>query len=142
MIGASTVMDGMRATDSFRNGKPPIPDICTQHHHLITNSIFINLSTLPAVCGARSMQRSGVRLSVSSVCPIDRQQQRRPAGLLLSACRQIISIASCGRRAAGAVLQAPCCGRRRSAANAGSIVLTADDGGSTHTGLSWTSVIS
>jgi len=141
VIGASTVMDGMRATDSFRNGKPPIPDICTQNHHLITNSIFINLSTLPAVCGARSMQRSGVRLSVSSVCPIDRQQQRRPAGLLLSACRQKISIASCVR-GAGAVLQAPCCGRRRSAANAGSIVLTADDGGSTHTGLSWTSVIS
>jgi len=141
VIGASTVMDGMRATDSFRNGKPPIPDTCTQHHHLITNSIFINLSTLPTVCGARSMQRSGVRLSVSSVCPIDRQQQRRPAGLLLSACRQIISIASCVRRA-GAVLQAPCCRRRRSAANAGSIVLTADDGGSTHTGLSWTSVIS
>jgi len=40
------------------------------------------------------------RLSVCpSVCPIDRQQQRRPAGLLL------ISIDSCGRRAACAGAQ-------------------------------------
>ena len=34
------------------------------------------------VCGAESMKRYGVR---PSLCPIDRQQQRRPAGLLLSA---------------------------------------------------------
>jgi len=37
-----------------------------------------------------------------SVCPIDRQQQRRLAGLLLSALREEISIDSCGRRATGA----------------------------------------
>ena len=40
-----------------------------------------------------------------SVCPIDRHQQRLPAGLLLSAQRQGISIDSCGRRAAGAGAQ-------------------------------------
>ena len=44
-------------------------------------SIFDAVST---VCGAGSMKRSRVRLSV---CPIDRQQQRRAAGLLLSAPR-------------------------------------------------------
>jgi len=44
-----------------------------------------------------------------SVCPIDRQQQRRPGGLLLSAlctCGQEISINSCGLTAS-AMLQAP-----------------------------------
>ena len=44
---------------------------------------------------------SGVR---PSVCPIDRQQQRRPVGLLLSALPHEISIDSCGR-AAGAGAQ-------------------------------------
>jgi len=55
-----------------------------------------------------------------SVCPVDRQQQRRPAGLLLSALQ--ISIDSCGCAAgAGAVLQlgrGPAARRRRSAADA------------------------
>ena len=59
-----------------------------------------------------------------SLCPI-RQRQRRPAGLLLSAgvCSRYLSIA------AGAVLQT----RRRSEANAGSVMLGADGGGSVQT---------
>jgi len=59
-----------------------------------------------------------------SVCPVDRQQQRRAVGLLLSAPRAEISIDSGGRASAGA---------GRSAANAGSVTLTADGGGSTQT---------
>ena len=58
-----------------------------------------------------------------SVRPIDQQQQRRPAGLLLSA-------GVCSRyrpTAAGAVLQA----RRRPAANAVSVMLRDDGGGCT-----------
>ena len=51
---------------------------------------------------AESMERSGVRPSVRpSVCPIDRQQQRRPASLLLGTLRTG-DINSCGR-AAGAI---------------------------------------
>jgi len=55
------------------------------------------------------MKRPGVRLYPSvcpSVCPsvrlsvpINRQQQRRTAGLLMSALRPTISVGSCGRRA-------------------------------------------
>jgi len=47
------------------------------------------------------MKRSGVRLypSVRLSVPIDRQQQRRTAGLLMSALRPTISVGSCGRRA-------------------------------------------
>ena len=47
-----------------------------------------------------------------SVCPIDRHQQRRPAGLLLSA----LLAGDIDRQ-----LRAPCCRLRRSEANAGSI---------------------
>jgi len=44
------------------------------------------IDTARTVCVAGSVQRSSVRLSVyPSVCPIDRQQQRPPVGLLLSA---------------------------------------------------------
>ena len=44
--------------------------------------------TVRIVCGTGSIKRSGVRLSVrQSVCPISRTQQRRAAGLLLSAVR-------------------------------------------------------
>jgi len=51
---------------------------------------------------AESMERSGVRPSVRpSVCPIDRQQQRRPASLLMGTLRTG-DINSCGR-AAGAI---------------------------------------
>jgi len=55
-------------------------------------------------------------------CPVDKQQQRWPAGLLLGACRQEISIDSCRRRvpAAGA-LSSNGAAAWRSAANAGSV---------------------
>ena len=44
--------------------------------------------TVLIVCGAGSIKRSGVRPSVRpSVCPISQTQQRRAAGLLLSAVR-------------------------------------------------------
>jgi len=62
------------------------------------------------------MQRSDVRPSLrpsvySSVCTVDRQQQRSAAGLLLSAAYQLsIDI---------------CCRRPRSAANAGNVMLRA-----------------
>jgi len=52
-----------------------------------------------------------------SVCPVDRQQQRHAAGLLLSAVR----VGDIDRQ-----LRAPCSRRRRSAANAGSLTLEAD----------------
>ena len=39
------------------------------------------------------------------VCPVDRQQQRRPVGLPLSGLQMELSIDSCGRRAAGAGAQ-------------------------------------
>jgi len=55
---------------------------------------------------------------------IDLQQQRRPAGLLLSA-RLVGDI---NRR-----LRGPCCRRRRSAANAGSVMLRTDREDSTQT---------
>jgi len=91
-------------------------------------SIFDAVST---VCGAGSMKRSRVRLSV---CPIDRQQQRRAAGLLLSARGRDISIDCCTARLQAAA-GTTCCRCRRSAANAGSATLTADVGGSTQTCL-------
>ena len=93
-------------------------------------SIFDAVST---VCGAGSMKRSRVRLSV---CPIDRQQQRRAAGLLLSARGRDISIDCCTARLQAAA-GTTCCRCRRSAANAGSATLTADVGGSTQTCLMW-----
>jgi len=61
------------------------------------------------------------------VCPIDQQYQRRPVSFLLSALQLSIDIDR--SIAAGAVLQA----RRRSAANAGSVMLTADEGGAIQT---------
>ena len=56
-----------------------------------------------------------------SVCPVDRQQQRRAAGLLLSA----VACSRC-RSTAGTR-------RTRSAANAGSVVSRAEERGSTQT---------
>jgi len=48
----------------------------------------IVIDTVCMVCGTGSMIWSSVRLSVcQSVCPIDRQQQRRAAGFPLSAPR-------------------------------------------------------
>ena len=68
-----------------------------------------------------------------SVCPIDRRQRRRPASLLVSEpCRQEISIDSCGRRRRVPVAGAHS-SKRRSAANAGSVTLTAEERGSTQT---------
>ena len=66
------------------------------------------VDTVRLVCAAGSMKLSSVR---SSVCPIDRQQQRRASGLLLSspADRRYRSTA-----------------RRRSAANTCSVMLTAE----------------
>jgi len=61
-----------------------------------------------------------------SICPTDQQQQQRPVGLLLSALRT------------GDIDRQPralCHRRRRSAANAGSVLLRADGGGSTQTRL-------
>ena len=56
-----------------------------------------------------------------SVCPVDRQQQRRAAGLLLSASRAG-DIDGTSVLAAGA----PCSRRQSLAATAGSVMLTAD----------------
>jgi len=50
----------------------------------LRSRLFPLIDTACIVCGAGSMKRSGVR---PSVCPIDQQQQRRVAGLLLSAQR-------------------------------------------------------
>jgi len=53
------------------------------------------IDTARIVCGAGSVKRSSVR---PSVCPIDRQQQRRAAGLLVERCedRRYRSIAGAG----------------------------------------------
>jgi len=65
--------------------------------------------------------RPSVRLSVCGpICPIDRQPRR--AGLLLGA-----GVCNIYR----SIVAAPC--SRRSAANVGSVTLTADGGGSTQT---------
>jgi len=72
-------------------------------------------------CGAGSISRSGVRPSVRlCVCPVIRPQQRRAAGLLLSAVR--VGDIDRQRRAASSSGAAA----RRSAANAGSVTLTAE----------------
>jgi len=76
-------------------------NILSLQHHRLTD-------TARRVCRAGSMKRSSVR---PSVCPIDRQQQRHAAGLLLSAVR------------AGDLDQQQA---RRSATNAGSVTLTAE----------------
>ena len=88
------------------------------------------LQSTIALLAVRASMRSGVYVTVGrpsvrlSVCSIDCQRQLRPAGLLLSAGElQQISIDSCGRR--------------RSAANAGSIVFTADGGDSQHRLVYW-----
>jgi len=68
--------------------------------HSMRSKLYITVRC-PSVC-----------LSVR-LCPVDLQQPRRPAGLLLSA-RLVGDI---NRR-----LRAPCCRRRRSAADAGSVI--------------------
>ena len=70
--------------------------------------------------------RSRICVTDRYVCPIDRQQQRRPVGLLLSA-----GVYSRYRSiAAGTVLQAPALSSKW-----GSVILRADGGGSTQTCL-------
>ena len=74
-------------------------------------------------CGVGSMQLSVVRPSVRpSVCPVDRRQLCRAVGLLLSALR--------APRTSDRSISAGW-GRRRSAADAGSVMLRADGGCST-----------
>jgi len=76
------------------------------------------------------MKRSRVHLSVCPyVCPINRQQQMRPAGLLLSALRA----GDVDRRLPASTTRSTCrralqhgTAARRSAANEGSVVLAAE----------------
>ena len=78
---------------------------------------------LPALRAEHGLRNGPVSVRPSvrpSVCPVDRQQQRRAAGLLLSAL--------CSPRTS-------CCRRPRSTANAGSVMLRAEDRGSTQTCL-------
>ena len=89
--------------------------VCLSVRASISPKLRVRSCALCTVCGAGSMQRSGVR---PSVCPVDRQQQRCAAGLLLSA----------GSRCRSTVIGTQ---RRRSAANAGSVVSTAEERGST-----------
>jgi len=65
------------------------------------------------------MKRSSVR---PSVCPIDRQQQRRAAGLLLSAVRR----GDIDRQRRTPAPSSNGAAARRSAANADSVMLTAE----------------
>jgi len=65
-------------------------------------------------CGAGSLQRSGIRPSVClSVCPVDRQQQRRTAGLLLSVAagsRYRLTAAGAAYRLSIGICSRPSCG--------------------------------
>jgi len=75
--------------------------------------IFDTDRIVSLVCGAGSMKRSSLYLSVRpSVCPVDRQQHRLLAGLLLSAVRAAYQLQVPSSNGTAA---------RRSAANAGSV---------------------
>ena len=80
--------------------------------------------TVRIVCGAGSIKRSGVRLSVSQSVP----SVERSSGVRRVYCCapyvQKISIDSAGRPAAAA--PQPGAAARRSAANAGNVMLTAE----------------
>ena len=77
--------------------------------------------TVRIVCGAGSIKRSGIRPSVrQSVCPISEMQQRHAASLLLSAV--FAKDIDLQRRAPGSSSAVA----RRSAANAGNVMLTAE----------------
>jgi len=81
------------------------------------------IDTARTVCERGSMKRLNVRLSIRpSVCPIDRQQQRRAAGLLLSALRP----GNTDRQRRTQTLSSNYAAARRLAANVGSVTLTAD----------------
>ena len=78
--------------------------------------IFDTDRIVSLVCGAGSMKRSSLHLSVRpSVCPVDRQQHRLLAGLLLSAVRAAYQLQVPSSNGTAA---------RRSAANAGSATFT------------------
>jgi len=72
------------------------------------------------IFNGRAPVRPSVRLPVY---PIDREQQWRPAGLLLSALR-----VRRYRLIAAVALRAPCCKRWRSASNEGIVMSRADEG--------------
>ena len=78
--------------------------------------LSVSLSVCPTVCPTVCLSVClSVRLSVCpTVCPVSRQQQRRPA-----------PAADIDRQ-----LRVTCCRRGRSAANAGSVLLRTDGGGS------------
>jgi len=90
-------------------------DIDRQRHKVVTSEALFD--TVRIVCGAGSIKRSGVRLSV---CPISRAQQRQAAGLLLSVVRA--KDIDRQRRATGN----SCTAARRSAANSGNVMSTAE----------------
>jgi len=77
---------------AFSCGLPPSQRLSPPNAFQV---IAIFIDTLPSAC------RVCVTVRVS-VCPVDRQQQRWPAGLLLSVLRQEISIDSCRRLASRA----------------------------------------
>jgi len=78
-----------------------------------------------------TVNRPSVLIIRPSVCPIDRQQQRRAAGLLLSAPRA----GNIDRQQAPALAATAPHAARRSAANAGIVMLTAKGRRSTQTCL-------
>ena len=60
---------------------------------------FTNVATAARHLRSRVYETArGPSVSVRLSVPIDRQQQRRTAGLLMSALRPTISVHSCGRR--------------------------------------------
>ena len=78
------------------------------HHSVYLRIFFLNSCIITQYSMVKMVERSSVCLPVRpSVCPIDREQQRRAAGLLLSAPRMgDIDWLLHGAPAAGA----PCCG--------------------------------
>ena len=88
------------------------------------------------LCGGRASLRPPVRLSVPSI-----KSNSGVRGVCCWApCEQEISVDSCGRAAGNVLQHVPAlssngAAARRSAANAGSVTLTADEGGWTQTCL-------
>jgi len=112
--------DSNSTSATLRNGQFYI----TLHHITLPATYF--LLALPAWYAEQGLYngRTSVRLSV---CPVDRQQQRRVAGLLLSA--PPAGDIDRQRRAPGTQQQRRYSTARRSAANAGSVILRAEDRG-------------
>jgi len=93
-----------------------LPKSMTPHsqHHSLCSKPLLNIRSTLTRRGSFNY-RTSIHCSVCLVCPINRQQQRRPAGLLLSA-------SVCSRHRS--ILRARCYRRRRSAANAASVMLS------------------